>query len=110
MTVGTHLVEAYVALSFWSRTCTYILVDVEARTCCSRGVHVACTRTYSGQGARKKNTATYVYIRVGSQTPARAYVRPGLVYMAGSERRNNVVVVVGVKTGGSRVGGPELCV
>ena len=43
LTVGTHLVEAYIALSFWSRTCTYILVDVEARTCRSRG----------GQGARK---------------------------------------------------------
>ena len=54
LTVGTHLVEAYVALSFWSRTCTYILVDVEARTCRSRGAHVARTRTYSGQGARKK--------------------------------------------------------
>src|SRR3954466_13760450 len=54
LTVGTHLVEVYVALSFWSRTCTYILVDVEARTCRSRGAHVACTRTYSGQGARKK--------------------------------------------------------
>ena len=25
--------------------------------------------------------------------PTRAYVRPGLVYMAGSERRNNVVVM-----------------
>ena len=24
LTVGTHLVKAYVALSFWSRTCTYI--------------------------------------------------------------------------------------
>ena len=32
----------------------YILVDVEARTCRSRGAHVACTRTYIGQGARKK--------------------------------------------------------
>ena len=32
LTVRTHLVEAYVALSFWSRTSTYILVDVEART------------------------------------------------------------------------------
>ena len=32
----------------------YILVDVEARTCRSRGAHIACTRTYSGQGARKK--------------------------------------------------------
>ena len=27
LTVGTHLVETYVALSFWSRTCMYILVD-----------------------------------------------------------------------------------
>src|SRR3954467_1011208 len=54
LTVGTHLVEAYVVLSFWSRTCTYILVDVEACMCHSRGTHVACTRTYSGQGARKK--------------------------------------------------------
>ena len=51
--VGTHLVEAYVALIFWLRTCTYILDDVEARTCRSRGAHVACTRTYNGQGARK---------------------------------------------------------
>ena len=36
--------------------------------------------------------ATYVYIRVGSRTPTRAYVR-GIVYMAGSERRNSIVVV-----------------
>ena len=42
---------------------------------------------------KKENTATYVYIRAGSRTPTRAYVRPGLVYMAGSERRNGVVVV-----------------
>ena len=41
LTVGTHLVEAYVALSFWSRTCTYILVDVEVCTCHSRGAHVS---------------------------------------------------------------------
>ena len=41
LTVGTHLVEAYVVLSFWSRTCMYILVDVEARTCLSRGAHVS---------------------------------------------------------------------
>ena len=54
LTVGTHLVETYVALSSWSRTCTYILVDVEACTCRSRGAHVEFTRTYSGQGARKK--------------------------------------------------------
>ena len=42
---------------------------------------------------KKENTATYVYIRAGYQTPTRAYVRPGLVYMAGSERRNCVVIV-----------------
>src|SRR3954470_14777641 len=55
LTVGTHLVEAYVALSFCrERVHTYILVDVEACTCRSRGAHVACTRTYSGQGSRKK--------------------------------------------------------
>ena len=44
-------------------------------------------------GCKKENTATYVYIRAGSRTPTRAYVRPGLVYMLGSERRNNIVVV-----------------
>src|SRR3954463_2346082 len=71
LTVGTHLVEAYVALSFWSRTCTYIRSvylqaaamncgHVRKGTCRSRGAHV-------------------------SLTPTRAYVRPGLVYMAGSE-------------------------
>ena len=42
---------------------------------------------------KKENTATYVYIRAGSRTPTHAYVRPGIVYMAGSERRNSVVVV-----------------
>ena len=41
---------------------------------------------------KKENTATYVYIRAGSRTPTRAYVRPGLVYMVGSERRNCIVV------------------
>src|SRR3954470_22943178 len=44
-------------------------------------------------GCKKENTATYVYIRAGSRTPTRAYVRRGLMYMAGSERRNIVVVV-----------------
>ena len=44
-------------------------------------------------GCKKENTATYVYIRAGSRTPTHAYVRPGLVYMAGSKRRNCVVVV-----------------
>src|SRR3954468_20841429 len=42
---------------------------------------------------KKENTATYVYIRAGFRTPTSAYVRPGLVYMAGSEWRNSVVVV-----------------
>ena len=41
----------------------------------------------------KENTATYVYIRAGSRTPTRAYVRRGLIDMAGSERRNSVVAV-----------------
>ena len=45
-------------------------------------------------GCKKENMATYVYIRAGSRTPTRAYVRRGLVYMAGSEWRNNVVVVL----------------
>ena len=49
--------------------------------------------TYVQPGCKKENMATYVYIRAGSRTPTRAYVRPGLVYMAGSERRNSVVVV-----------------
>ena len=44
-------------------------------------------------GCKKENTTMYVYIWAGSQTPTRTYVRPGLVYMAGSERRNNVIVV-----------------
>src|SRR3954463_12685557 len=44
-------------------------------------------------GCKKENTATYVYIWAGSQTPTRAYVRRGLIDMAGSERRNIVVVV-----------------
>ena len=61
--------------------------------CRSRGAHVACTRTYSGQGARKK-IRPHTYIRAGSRSPTHAYVRPGLVYMAGSERRNTVVVVI----------------
>ena len=32
---------------------------------------------------QKENTATYVYIRAGSRTPTRAYVRRGLVDMLG---------------------------
>ena len=60
--------------------------------CRCRGAHVACTRTYNSKGARKK-IRPRTYIRAGSRTPTRAYVRPGLVYMAGSERRNNAVIV-----------------
>ena len=45
------------------------------------------------RGCKKENMATYVYIRAGSRTPTHAYVRPGLVYMAGSERRNNIIVM-----------------
>ena len=66
------------------------MFDVEARTCRSRGAHVACTRTYSGQCARKK-IRPRTYIRAGSRMPTRAYARPGLVYMAGLGRRNCVV-------------------
>ena len=44
-------------------------------------------------GCKKENTATCVYIRAGSRAPTRAYVRPGLVYMARSEQRNIIVVV-----------------
>ena len=44
-------------------------------------------------GCKKENTATHVYIRAGSRMPTCAYVRRGLVYMAGSERRNNVVIM-----------------
>ena len=45
-------------------------------------------------GCKKENTATYVYIRAGSRTPTRAYVRPGLVYMAGSEWRSCAIIVI----------------
>ena len=51
---------------------------------------------------KKEKTTTYVYIQAGSRTPTRAYVRPGLVCMAGSERRNSVVIVftgIGEPTG-----------
>ena len=60
--------------------------------------------TYVQQpGCKKENTATYVYIRAGSQTPTRAYVRPGLVYMAGSELRNIIIVVfMGSQPDGSK--------
>ena len=67
-------------------------MDIEARTCRSRGTHIVCTRTYNDEGARKK-IRPRMNIRAGSRTPTHAYVRPGLVYMDGSERRNNVVVV-----------------
>src|SRR3989337_1017009 len=56
----------------------------------------------------------YTYIRAGSRTPTRAYVRPGLVYMAGSERSNCVVVVfmgrqrnASCSSGGNRTRGSQ---
>ena len=74
--------------------CTYILVDVEAHTCHSRGAHVACTRTYSGQCATKKIRPRMCTHGWGLECLlAHIYVRPGLVSMAGSKRRNSVVVV-----------------
>src|SRR4051812_15144289 len=59
-------------------------------------------------GCKKENTATYVYIRAGSRTPTRAYVRPGLVYMAGSERRNSVIVVFMGRQRNARVHGEAM--
>ena len=58
--------------------------------CRSRGAHVACTRTYSGQGARKKiwpHMCTYG--RGLERLLAHIYVRPGLVYIGwvGTERQ-----------------------
>ena len=41
--------------------------------CRCRGAHEACTRTYSGEGARKK-IRPRTYIQAGSRTPTRAYV------------------------------------
>ena len=49
--------------------------------------------TYVQRPLCKKKIRARTYIRAGSRTPTRAYVRPGLVYMAGSEWRNCVVVV-----------------
>ena len=77
-------------MSFCSRTCTYILVDVEARTCRSRGAHVACTRTYSGQCVRKKIRPRMCTYRWGlERLLAHIYVRPGLVYIGwvGTEKQ-----------------------
>ena len=51
-------------------------------------------------GCKKENTATYVYIRAGSRTPTRAYVRPGLVYMAG---RNGETSSSSCSWGGNRM-------
>ena len=58
---------------------------VRKGTCRSRGAHVACTCMYNSEGARKK-IQQRTYIWEGSRTPTRAYIQPGLVYMAGSER------------------------
>ena len=69
--------------------------------CRSRGAHVACTRTYSGEGARKK-IRPRTYIRAGSRTPTRAYVRPGLVYMAG--RNGEIASSSSCSWGANRLG------
>ena len=52
-----------------------------------------------------------MYIRAGSRTPTRAYVRPGLVYMAGSERRNYVIIVFmgGQRNASCSSGGSGTC-
>ena len=64
------------------RSVVILVANVYVHTGRCRGAHVACTCTYIGQCARKK-IRPHTYIRAGSRTPTRAYVRPGLVYMAG---------------------------
>ena len=84
------------------RSVVILVADVYVHTGRCRGAHVAGTRTYSGQCARKK-IRPGTYIRAGSRTPTRAYVRRGLIDMAGSERRNSVVVVfMGSQPAGSK--------
>ena len=62
-------------------------MDVEAHMCRSRGAHVACTRAYNGQGARKK-------IRPHMCTYGRGLeCLLAHTYMGGLEHRNSVVVV-----------------
>ena len=74
------------------RSVVILVANVYVHTGRCTGAHVACTRMYSGQCARKKiQPCTYIHVR--SRTPTRAYIRPGLMYMAGSERRNCIVVV-----------------
>ena len=46
---------------------------VEARTCRSRGAHVACTRMYNGQGARKKYGHVRTYGQILERLLARTY-------------------------------------
>ena len=53
-------------------------------------------------GCKKEKMAMYVHMGGVSRTPTHAYVRPGLVYMAGSERRScAVVVIMGRQSAGS---------
>ena len=81
--VGTHLVEAYVALSFWSRTCTYILVVVEART-----------YTYvHRRGCKKENTATYIH--TGRVSNAYSRIRTTRARVHGWVGTDCVVVFIG---------------
>ena len=49
--------------------------------------------TYLQRPVCKKEKRPHTYIRAGSRTPTRAYVWPGLMYMAGSEQRKCVVIV-----------------
>ena len=72
---------------------------VEARTCSSRGAHVACTRTYNGQGARKK-IQLRTYIRAGYRTPTRAYVWQGSCTWLG---QNGETVSLLCSWGGNRM-------
>ena len=49
--------------------------------------------TYVQRQCARKKIRPRTYVRAGSRTPPRAYIWPGLVYMVGLERRNNVVIV-----------------
>ena len=89
------------------RSIVILVANVYVHTSHCRGAHVACTHTYSGEGARKK-IRPRTYIRAGSLTPI------AHTYMAGSKRRNNVVVVfmgrqrnASCSSGGNRMRGSQ---
>ena len=76
------------------RSVVILVANMYVHTGGCRSAHVACTRTCSGQCARKKiRPRMCTYGRGLKRLLAHIYVRPGLVYMAGSKLRNNVVVV-----------------